>query len=61
MVSWDCHNCGGSGRSNVTIIRDGRITQVEERCTKCYGAGSLRNGKPEIYIEVYQNEGERWY
>jgi len=50
MVSWTCTGCGGSGRSEVTIIRNGKMSQFEERCQECLGSGSIRNGLPEYTL-----------
>lgn len=47
MVSWTCQNCNGSGKESVVIIRNGKVTNYDERCSECLGSGSIRNGEPE--------------
>lgn len=51
MVSWDCPKCNGTGTEEVTIIRGGKVTQYEDDCISCSGAGAIRNGNPEWTIE----------
>lgn len=48
MVSWTCTNCDGNGKSEVIIIRNGKVTQYDETCPECLGGGLIRNGEPEF-------------
>ncbi|WP_407270580.1 hypothetical protein [Radiobacillus sp. PE A8.2] len=52
MVSYDCHACGGSGKEEVMQIRAGKPSVFMDNCTVCCGAGTMRNGKPELDFDL---------
>jgi len=60
MVSWDCPQCGGSGKEEVTIMRGGKVTQFRDDCSRCYGAGTFRNGIPELDTFDHSNFTPDW-
>lgn len=49
MVSYDCPSCGGRGKEEVIIIRNGEVTKTEENCSTCKGSGIMRNGEPSSF------------
>jgi len=49
MVSYECPSCGGSGKKDIVIIRDGKATNEKETCSTCNGSGIMRNGQPSLY------------
>ncbi len=58
LVGYDCGNCGGYGFEEMTyqkFSRDGKVemhSAGKQECDVCFGAGSLTNGKPDVYWDT---------
>jgi hypothetical protein len=60
LVGYDCGRCGGSGYEKVTVIRHNQISTRNEECSKCFGAGTFTNGKPDVGWDVGITDDLPW-